>query len=83
MRGKPGVIVGRNPIAGAAVDFGGDGKLDIVTTNRAGRSVSILTNDGTGHFGRNDINIGSLLTSLTTGDLSGDGQSDIVVACRR
>ncbi len=74
------VACGRGPMAIAAVDFDGDGDLDLLTANRKlGESdVSRLTNDGTGHFTRTDHAVGPEPYRLLVGDVNGDGLPDVV-----
>ncbi|MBC8353202.1 MAG: VCBS repeat-containing protein [Planctomycetes bacterium] len=63
------------------VDLTDDGRLDIVTANRASRDLTLLVGNGDGSFqvpqridaGRNGIPI-----SLGVGDVNSDGRSDVV-----
>ena len=77
---QPDLLVGKGALAISAIDLNGDQKVDIVTANRAARSVSVLTANNAGKFDRTDIAIGELLSDLATGDLTSDGRPDIVVA---
>ncbi len=74
------LLVGQSPIAVATLDIDADGLLDILTANKLGRSVTMLSNDGAGNFARTDIDIGQRLTALATGNLAGDARPEIVVA---
>ncbi len=76
--------VGDDPRGIAVIDINGDGYMDIVNTNRTANSISILTNDQTGHFGApNFIETGGDQEwGIATGDMDNDGLLDVVVGCR-
>ncbi len=74
---------GNNPVALEAGDFDHDGRLDLATSNFRGRDVSVLRGDGRGGFTAeskvvNDVSDDSPRT-LATGDLDGDGFTDLFV----
>ncbi|OUJ69801.1 hypothetical protein BXP70_26190 [Hymenobacter crusticola] len=80
-------IVYDTPYAVATADVDGDGDLDLVSSNfgAAGSTVSVLPNNGNGTFGYaapiyafSNTYSGPLF--LTTGDLDGDGDIDIIIA---
>ena len=78
-------IVGRQTGRGLQVgDFNGDGKLDLVTANRASGTVTVLENNGNGGFAGavNFSLLGGISTPqyLAVGDFNGDGKSDLITS---
>jgi hypothetical protein len=70
-----------SPTSLAAGDFNGDGKLDLVTANRYGNSISVLLGNGDGTFQPAvSYAAGDVPESVAVGDLNGDGKLDVVVA---
>ena len=62
-------------------DFNRDGKIDFVTPNYVGESISILLGRGDGTFNRYDQSNQAGTTApsfVITGDLNGDGRVDIL-----
>jgi methionine-rich copper-binding protein CopC len=83
------VSVGQNPRNLAIGDVDGDGDLDLLTTNNGnsgtGTTVSVRLNGGdatgsnTGVFSNGStVSVGSLPTSITVGDVDGDGDLDLL-----
>ena len=67
----------------ALADLDGDGKPDIVATNRNGNSVSVLRNISNGAIAfaaSIDFPAGELPYGVAVGDVDGDGKPDLVVA---
>ena len=64
-------------------DLDGDGKADLAVTNRGSNTISVLRNTGTpgtiGYAAKIDFATGSEPTSVSIGDLDGDGKADLAV----
>jgi len=69
------------PIAIAAVDMNGDGKLDVAVLNNGSNDMSILLGNGNGQF-RDAMNfgVGVYPVSFAMGDFNGDGKLDLASA---
>jgi len=71
---------GSDPVAVAARDFNGDGKVDLAVVNNYSNSVSVLLGNGDGTFqAAVNYNVGSYPTGLGLADLNNDGKTDILV----
>ena len=68
------------PSSVIAVDFNGDGKLDLAVTNVDSNNVSILLGNGDGTF-RPAVNYaaGPGPASIAVGDFNGDGKPDLAI----
>jgi hypothetical protein len=76
--------VGNHPVAIAAGDFRGDGRVDLVVANSGSKTVSVLLGNGDGTFGKAaEFAIGVEPAALAVTDFNGDGRVDIVVADAR
>lgn len=66
-----------------AGDFNGDGKLDVVTSNRGGTSITMFLGNGDGTFQTGQsTNIANTFTgpfAIAAGDVNNDGKLDVVV----
>ncbi|MGL2964936.1 beta strand repeat-containing protein, partial [Flavobacterium sp. RSB2_4_14] len=80
---KVDFTTGTNPTSVSLGDIDGDGKPDLALTNVSSNTVSVLRNtsvSGTVSFAvKVDFATGSLPTSVTIGDIDGDGKPDLAV----
>ena len=77
------LTVERFPRALTSGDFDGDGDNDLITANKdadTSSTLSLLYNQGDGAFTRTDIAAGVRASSITSTDLDGDGDLDLVTA---
>jgi hypothetical protein len=78
--------VGTGPFAIASADINGDGKPDVIVSNAADYTVSVLLNTtpagaATPSFApQATFNVGTYPLSIAVADLNGDGKPDIAVA---
>ncbi|MDE3144368.1 MAG: T9SS type A sorting domain-containing protein, partial [Bacteroidota bacterium] len=81
---KSDFTCGNAPYSIRISDIDGDGKPDIAVANYSSNSVSVLRNTGSNgsisFATKVDIATGSNPITLTTGDIDGDGKTDIIVA---
>ena len=68
------------PYSVAVGDFNGDHKLDLVTANYVGNTVSVLVGNGNGTF-QAPVNhsVGSNPSSVAVGDFNQDNKADLAV----
>ena len=72
---------GVHPESVAIGDLNGDGKPELASANREGRTVSVLANTGGGRFlAKLDYAAGFEPASVAIGDLNGDGKADLAAA---
>ncbi len=75
--------VGRAPIAVAAGDFNGDGKIDVAIANSGDATVTILLHDGNGRFrpsAGSPFPAGPHPNDIAVADLNHDGKLDLAFA---
>ncbi|MFM8552946.1 MAG: FG-GAP repeat domain-containing protein [Nitrospiraceae bacterium] len=74
--------VGKNPTSVATADFNQDGFTDLITTNIANNSLSLLFGNGDGTF-KDQVQIEAAKEprALALSDYNGDGRVDLAVAC--
>jgi autotransporter-associated beta strand protein len=64
----------------AAADVNGDGRMDLITTNRVDGTISVLQGNGNGTFqAAQNINAGVTPRALAVADFNVDGRPDIAV----
>lgn len=72
---------GTQPSSIHSGDFDGDGHFDLVATNYASTTVSVLLGTGTGTFGPATLyTVGSNPWAGAVGDVNGDGKLDLAIA---
>ena len=78
-----GITVSRYPRAITCADVDSDGVLDIITANKDGDTlsmVSVLKNDGNGIFERSDFDDAVRASDIAAADFDGDEAVDLVTA---
>ncbi len=74
--------VGKNPTSVTTGDFNEDGVTDLITTNIASDSLSVLFGNGDGTFkDQVKLDLAKEPRSLALGDFNEDGHTDLAVAC--
>jgi len=73
--------VGPSPQGVTVVDVNGDGRLDLVSANAGGSTLTIRTNNGAGVFVlASSPSVGSSPSEVTAADVNGDGRADLISA---
>jgi hypothetical protein len=66
---------------GTAADLNGDGKMDLISANNNGNSLTIFTNNGAGGFTSNStVSVGNYPVAVVAADLNHDGAPDLIAA---
>jgi hypothetical protein len=74
--------VGKNPTAITTVDLNQDSFTDLITTNIASNTISILLGNGDGTFrDQIQLHVCQEPRALAMGDFNEDGHSDVALAC--
>jgi hypothetical protein len=72
--------VGPNPQGVVAADFNTDGRMDMAVAATGGVGLTVLTQQASGAYARQDIAGASTINVLTVGDVNKDGRLDIAAA---
>ncbi len=76
---SPGVGSGPNGIT--AADVNGDGKVDLISADYYGNTLTVLTNNGSGGFVLSGTySVGNNPHLVTAADVNGDGKLDLICA---
>ena len=77
----PSLFSTNGPFSLAAADFNGDNKLDLVTANFTGGTITILLGDGSGNFAPQKIAVGGGGNPqyVVTGDFNLDTKADVAI----
>lgn len=68
-----------NPVGLALGNFGGKGKIDLAVAAKTG--ITVLLNDGTGHFTTaGTVSVSHELSAISAADLKGEGHDDLIAA---
>ncbi len=67
------------PHTGEALDFDGDGDVDVVTGNSFDQTISVLRNQGDGTFVATALRLSVTAFSVAAGDYDSDGDADLGV----
>jgi hypothetical protein len=72
-------VAGSAPNSFAMIDVNGDGKLDLIVANYTSKTLTVLTNNGSGAFVSNAVystSVGPVF--IAAADVNGDGKPDLI-----
>jgi FG-GAP-like repeat/Secretion system C-terminal sorting domain/IPT/TIG domain len=83
--GPTAFATGSEPRKVTVADVDGDGRLDIISSNQADNTISVLRNTSTATTisfeTKVDFAVATTPEDITAGDLDGDGKPEIAVSC--
>src|SRR5262245_43011935 len=81
LKSRRDVAAGHHPVGALAIDFDGDGYLDLVSVDQMDDALGLIKGFGDGTFRRvAGLGVGSLPTAVAFADTNGDGRSDLITA---
>ena len=81
LKSRRDIETGNHPVGAVAIDFDGDGFLDIVTVDQMDDSLSLVKGFGDGTFRRvKGLAVGSVPSAVAYVDTNGDGLPDLITA---
>ena len=84
LKSRRDINVGNHPVAAIAVDFDGDGYLDIVSVDQQSDALGMIKGFGDGTFRRiAALPVGSLPTGIVFADATGDAIPDLITSNMR
>jgi uncharacterized protein YraI len=81
LKAKSSETVDSRPVSVASADLDGDGKIDLIVSNRDSNTASVLAGNGNGTF-KTAVNFttGTTPYSVTIADFNGDSKADFATA---
>jgi len=81
LKSRRDIATGNHPVGAIAVDFDGDGLLDIVSVDQMDDALGLVKGFGDGTFRRvQGLPVGSLPAAVAFADTNGDGLNDLITA---
>ncbi|HYS05335.1 MAG TPA: VCBS repeat-containing protein [Candidatus Dormibacteraeota bacterium] len=81
LKSRRDIGTGNHPVGAIAIDFDGDGLLDIVSVDQLDDSLGLVKGFGDGTFRRvKSLAVGSLPSAVAFTDTNGDGLPDLITA---
>jgi hypothetical protein len=81
LKSRRDIATGNHPVGAIAVDFDGDGILDVVSVDQLDDTLGLVKGFGDGTFRRvRGLAVGSLPSAVAFADTNGDGLPDLITA---